>query len=278
MTAINTASHLGLGHKSAQPTSLGHRLQGTLTSGLGRKFPAASPPSGGATSPPFLMNRRLSFPILALLAVLALSLLFLMPGGPAQAQQAEMGVDTIPFDENDPDAVRTFTSEDPEEHEIEWSIRGLDAADFTINSSGVLEFENPPDYESPTDRMLDLNADGDGDDGDTGISLNGNAETTDPDDTSAMEYAGSDNMYQITVTATEMSGLLPQKRTDLHLTIDVPERGGGWHYNPERTATRGWHGRNSYAKRPGRDRSRCEHYSRWWRGQCDLQVVHIRGG
>ena len=81
MTAINNPHSLSLTHKSAQPTSLGHRLQVALTGGLGRKFSAASPPAGAAASPSLPMNRRLSLPILALLAALAVGLLFVLPGG-----------------------------------------------------------------------------------------------------------------------------------------------------------------------------------------------------
>ena len=39
------------------------------------------------------------------------------------------------------------------------------------------------------------------------------------------EYSGTDNMYQITVSATEMSGKLPQKRTDLDFTVIVTNVG-----------------------------------------------------
>ena len=39
------------------------------------------------------------------------------------------------------------------------------------------------------------------------------------------EYAGGDNEYQITVSATEMSNALPRKRTDSHLTIQVTNVG-----------------------------------------------------
>ena len=58
------------------------------------------------------------------------------------------------FPENSTDPVRSFISTDPEADSIEWDVRGLDAADFTISSNGVLEFKNPPDFENPTDRAL----------------------------------------------------------------------------------------------------------------------------
>ena len=58
----------------------------------------------------------------------------------------------------DPDAA------DPDRDDnIRWSVVGTDAADFTI-SGGELRFRNPPDFEQPTDRVRDLNGDGDGED------------------------------------------------------------------------------------------------------------------
>ncbi len=100
--------------------------------------------------------------------------------------------DHIHYAENDMGAVRDFDSTDPEGDEIEWNVRGVDAADFDINSTtGVLTFMASPDYENPTDRGLDG------------------------------EFAAEDNSYQITVSATEMSDALPAKRTDIALTVIV---------------------------------------------------------
>ena len=48
-------------------------------------------------SPPLALNRRLSFPILALLAALTVGLLFLLPSGFVQAQGAEQ---SFPYTEN----------------------------------------------------------------------------------------------------------------------------------------------------------------------------------
>ena len=58
-------------------------------------------------SPPLALNRRLSFPILALLAALAVGLLFVLPGGFAQAQGAEQ---SFPYAENGEGPVATFTA------------------------------------------------------------------------------------------------------------------------------------------------------------------------
>ena len=82
---------------------------GALTKGPDRKFPGLHPPLGGATSPSLSTNRRFAFPILALLAVLAVGLLFLLPGGALHAQES-----TIMYPENGTHPVATFTAVDPE--------------------------------------------------------------------------------------------------------------------------------------------------------------------
>ena len=84
-----------LAPKTAHRTSLGHRI------------------------PSPLLNRRLAFPTLALLALLTASLLFLLPGGPAWAQSAE----TIEYAENGTGSVATYTATDPEGTAIaSWSL------------------------------------------------------------------------------------------------------------------------------------------------------------
>ena len=70
----------------------------------------------------------------------------------------------IHYAENGTDAVRDFDSTDPEDSVIEWNVRGVDAADFEISSTGVLTFMESPDFENPTDRAraeADLNDDDD---------------------------------------------------------------------------------------------------------------------
>ena len=145
-----------LAPKTAHRTSLGHRLQRALAGGSNRRFPGFhSPPGGAASLSPFL-NRRLALPILAILAVLAASLLFLMPGGPLQAQDS-----SIIYEENGTDHVATFTGSDPEGRPVYWSLTDAVVADvvetadiadrehFMISSDGVLSFRFSPDYEMP---------------------------------------------------------------------------------------------------------------------------------
>ncbi len=130
------------------------------------------------------------------------------------AQQVPGTTDTIEYPENGTDPVRTFESDDPEGADIIWAVRGVDAADFTIDSSGVLTFNKSPDYEAPTDRAQALLA----------VDLNGNSVLTDPGETLAA-VTGGDNNYQITVSATEtwdgVDETLPAKRTDIGLTVEV---------------------------------------------------------
>ena len=150
-----------LAPEAAQRTSLGHRLQRALTGGSNRRFPGLHPSPGGAASLSPFLNRRLAFPILAILALLAASLLFLLPGGPLHAQDS-----SIMYEENGTDSVATFTATDPEGRPVYWSLLaatptvtpptdiapGTDSAEvahFSISARGVLSFNFPPDYEAP---------------------------------------------------------------------------------------------------------------------------------
>ena len=111
--------------------------------------------------------------------------------------------DHVHYAEDRTDAVRNFASADPENAEILWSIRGVDAADFTIDSAGVLRFASQPDFENHADG-LDLNGDGDFED---------------------TNEEAPDGTYEVTVTATEVwngnSQTLPAKRSDRNLMVIV---------------------------------------------------------
>ena len=119
-------------------------------------------------------------------------------------------VDHVHYPENGTGMVRDFDSTDPEGSRIEWSLRGLDAADFKISGAGVLTFKESPDFENPTDRVRAL------------LDLNGDTDTEDPGE--AAEVA-ENNDYLITVSATEVwdevDTSLPAKRTDIHFTVTV---------------------------------------------------------
>ena len=100
--------------------------------------------------------------IIAILALLAASLLFVLPGGLAHGQDdgpieyAENGID---------DVVAAFTADDPEGRPVYWSLApagsdpdgagdlemedAADAGEFSISADGVLSFKFSPDYEMP---------------------------------------------------------------------------------------------------------------------------------
>ena len=131
---------------------------GALTKGPDRKFSGLYPPLGGATSHSLSTNRRFAFPILALLAALVVGLLFLLPVGPLQAQDAD---GPIMYAENGMGPVATYTAVDPEMTAVKWSLKMGDTdypddGDFTIDpASGVLRFAKTPNYESPADMDTD---------------------------------------------------------------------------------------------------------------------------
>ena len=138
MRIIHRNTTPSLASEPAQ-TSLGRHLLGAVPGGPDRK-------SSGLHSPSLLLKKRLALPIVALLAALAVGLLFLLPGGPLHAQDAD---GPIMYAENGTGPVATYTAEDPEGTAITWSLLGTDAGDFDINN-GVLTFKQPPNYEMAT--------------------------------------------------------------------------------------------------------------------------------
>ena len=121
--------------------------------------------------------------LLIVAAVLATLVLF------APAIFAQEDPNTIRYEENGTDAVRTFTSTDPEGAGIDWDVTGIDADSFNIDARGMLMFNRPPNYEMPGDKPHDQ------------FDLNGDNNTEDPGEFAAA--ATADNMYRITVRATE---------------------------------------------------------------------------
>ena len=134
-----------------------------------------------------------AFPILALLAALAVGLLFLLPGGPLQAQDAN---GPIEYDENGTGPVATYTAVDPEGTAItSWTLDGTDADAFTI-VGGVLRFAETPDYEMPADVA----------------------------GTSPSTAAANDNEYEITIQAMDSTGKTGMQEVMVEV-INVDEDG-----------------------------------------------------
>ena len=110
---------------------------------------------------------------------------------------------TIMYAENGDGPVRSFHSEDPEGANIHWDVTGLDADDFEISASGVLTFVKSPNYESPSDRAREADA------------------SVTPAITAV---TGDDNMYQITIRASEMRRVGYSGRalsTEVAVTVQV---------------------------------------------------------
>ena len=121
------------------------RLLAALTGLLPRNLPASNPPSGRTNSSSSYKGAGRALGVTALLALLAASLLFLLPGGPLHAQEA-----AISYPENGADPVATYTAVDPEGESIVWSLAdGGDVEHFSIGENGVLTFKNSPDFEAP---------------------------------------------------------------------------------------------------------------------------------
>ena len=119
---------------------------GVLASGLGRRSSSHYSPTDSPNSPSLLVKRQFAFPILALLAVAALGLWLLLPGGALRAQDG-----AIEYAENGTDPVATYTAVDDDGDEIvSWTLDGADAGDFMIEN-GVLTFSKSPDFENPVD-------------------------------------------------------------------------------------------------------------------------------
>ena len=131
--------------------------------------------------------------ILALLAALAVGLLFLLPGGPLQAQDAN---GPIEYDENGTGPVATYTAVDPEGTAItSGTLDGTDADAFTI-VGGVLRFAETPDYEMPADVA----------------------------GTSPSTAAANDNEYEITIQAMDSTGKTGMQEVMVEV-INVDEDG-----------------------------------------------------
>lgn len=66
------------------------------------------------------------------------------------------GSEDVDWQENRTGNITRYTAADPERHSVEWSVRGTDASFFTIDSSGYLTFDDPPDFESGRSNVYEL--------------------------------------------------------------------------------------------------------------------------
>ena len=178
----------GLALGTAKKASSKRHIPGGLLPGHGRMRSGHQSPAGSLAS----LCKHSTPAILVFLAVLALGLLFLLPGGPLQAQDDG----TIEYPENGTGPVATYTAVDPEMTAIaSWSLVGTDAGVFDIND-GVLTFKKSPNYEMPGDVV----------------------------GTSPSTAAANDNMYEVTVRATDETNKGGEKMVMVEVT-NVEERG-----------------------------------------------------
>ena len=156
------------------------------------------------------LNSRFTLPFAFVLAasLLAVSLMFMLPGGLLHAQ-----TDDIEYPENGTGAVVTFTAIDPEGASIRWSLAGVDAAAFSIEN-GVLRFTTPPDFEDPQ-----------------GGGINGNSNTYEVIVQASDDGATTTAMEPVTITVTNveepgtvmLSTLQPQVNVELTATLTDPD-------------------------------------------------------
>ncbi len=67
------------------------------------------------------------------------------------------GEAAVPYVEHGTGAVHTYSADDPQGDPTVWSLSGVDAAQLEVSEGGVLSFQSPPDYGSPTDADGDNN-------------------------------------------------------------------------------------------------------------------------
>ena len=107
------------------------------------------------------------------------------------------------YAENGEDPVATFSATDPDADagDIEWDVSGVDAEFFEISDEGVLSFVDPPDFEDKKDK--------------------------DEDTTAAGPQGEGDNVYQVTVVASDGELEVAVTVTDVdepgEVTFDQPQ-------------------------------------------------------
>ena len=63
--------------------------------------------------------------------------------------------DSFVYQENGISVIYTYRATDPEGSDVTWGLLGTDNSAFTMSETGVLSFNSPPDYESPKDSGSD---------------------------------------------------------------------------------------------------------------------------
>ena len=174
------------------------------------------------TNQRFLVNKR---SILALLAVLALMAMLATQAVWAQDEEDDPcskdgDVVRCTYAENDTEPVVRIYATSPERDEVEFSLEGIDAPDFTIDG-GVLSFKKSPSHEQPSDRVR------------AEVVAVEDDPNTDADETLKAvpaEEAG-DNEYHVTVRSTDVrpagaKGATPTSTVDVIVSVSNVDEDG----------------------------------------------------
>ena len=174
------------------------------------------------TNQRFLVNKR---GILVLLGVLALMALLAAQTVWAQDEEddpcsKEGDVIRCAYAENATDPVVRIYATSPERDEVEFSLEGIDASDFTIDG-GVLEFKKSPSYEKPSDRVR------------AEVEAVDDDPNTDADETVKAVSAedAMNNEYHVTVRSTDVrpagaKGATPTSTVDVIVSVSNVDEDG----------------------------------------------------
>ena len=106
-----------------------------LIAKMGINFKNGPTPYRGAVPNP-ANKRRNAFSAVAFLAALAVGLLFLLPGGLLQAQEA---MTELEYAENGTDPVATFIGLDPESRMVYWDLEDSDSpSGIVLDDAGMV--------------------------------------------------------------------------------------------------------------------------------------------
>ena len=157
--------------------------------------------------------------VLALMAMLATQAVW------AQDEEDEPctedgGVIRCAYAENDTEPVVRIYATSPERDEVEFSLEGIDAPDFTIDG-GVLRFKKSPSFEQPSDRMR------------AEVDAVEDDPNTDADETvkAVSEEEADDNEYHVTVRSTDVrpagaKGATPTSTVDVIVSVSNVDEDG----------------------------------------------------
>ncbi len=170
----------------------------------------------------YLANKR---SILALLIVLALMAMLATQAVWAQDEEDDPcskdgDVIRCTYAENDTEPVVRIYATSPERDEVEFSLEGIDAPDFTIDG-GVLRFKKSPNYEDQSDRVR------------AEVVAVDDDPNTDADETVKAVPAeeARDNEYHVTVRSTDVrpagaKGATPTSTVDVIVSVSNVDEDG----------------------------------------------------